>query len=344
MTIRKDHATLSDAEKQDFVAAILALKQMPSMLQPGAGTRSRYDDYVELHVKSMMAMPDGWAHRGPAFFPWHRVLLLQFERDLQQAIGNPDLGVPYWDWIKDPAFPAFLGGDGKPDKNYEVTDGPFTRDAWMFNVVDGPGAPTYLQRRFGFGDLDNAGSPVQMKLPEVAAQDNALRVRWYDASPWDATSPTASSFREGAEVDLHNRVHRWVGGFWVSGGALTVGTMMQMTSPNDPVFWLHHCNLDRMWSAWQALHPNSAAYLPIGGAAQGHNRGDTLEFGHPMPWMDMYAPAMVIDTRAIGVEYDTLQQLSAPPPAPPMRAMEHHHGRRALRHDPRRMFPLRGEV
>lgn len=65
---------------------------------------------------------------------------------------------------------------------------------------------------------------------------------------------------------------------------------------------------------------------------------------NPMPWMDMYAPAMVIDTRAIGVEYDTLQQLSAPPPAPPMRAMEHHHGRRALRHDPRRMFPLRAEL
>lgn len=92
MAIRKDQSDLTDAEKTAFVDAIMALKQASSMLHPGSPTSSRYDDYVELHVKAMMAMPDGWAHEGPAFFPWHRVLLIQFERDLQQATGNPDRG------------------------------------------------------------------------------------------------------------------------------------------------------------------------------------------------------------------------------------------------------------
>src|SRR5215510_7955902 len=203
MAIRKDQSTLTDDEKTQFVNAILALKQSSSMLHPGAANSSRYDDYVELHVKAMMAMPDGWAHRGPAFFPWHRVLLLQFERDLQQAVGNPSLGIPYWDWITTPTFPAFLGGDGKADKEYEVTDGPFTRDTWTFNVVDSPGAVTYLQRRFGWGDFDQNGQPVAMTLPDAAAQDTALGIRWYDNVPWDATSPGASSFRQSAEVPLH---------------------------------------------------------------------------------------------------------------------------------------------
>lgn len=35
----------------------------------------------------------GWAHQGPAFFPWHRELLLQFENDLQ-AIDST-VTIPY---------------------------------------------------------------------------------------------------------------------------------------------------------------------------------------------------------------------------------------------------------
>ena len=344
MAIRKDQSKLTDAEKKTFVTAILALKQAPSMLHPGAPNASRYDDYVELHVKAMMSMPDGWAHTGPAFFPWHRVLLLQFERDLQQAANDPSLGIPYWDWIKDPALPAFLGGDGKPDKNYEVTDGPFTRDAWTFNVVDSPGAATHLQRRFGWGDLDANQAPTQMKLPDAAAQDAALKVRWYDGVPWDATAPASNSFREGAEVDLHNRVHRWVGGFWTAGGDVASGTMMQMTSPNDPVFWLHHCNLDRLWSSWQALHPRSARFLPQGGAAPGHNLRDTLLFGEPMPWVETYTASAVTDSYALGFSYDSLQVPTAAP-QPTMKMLVE--GKLAMtgpHRDPRRLFPLRSDV
>jgi hypothetical protein len=33
-----------------------------------------------------------------------------------------------------------------------------------------------------------------------------------------------------------NLVHRWVN-----------GNMVSMASPNDPVFWLHHANIDRLW-------------------------------------------------------------------------------------------------
>jgi tyrosinase len=37
------------------------------------------------------------------------------------------------------------------------------------------------------------------------------------------------------------------------------------TSPNDPVFYLHHCNVDRIWSAWQARWPASP-YVPAADA------------------------------------------------------------------------------
>ena len=43
----------------------------------------------------------------------------------------------------------------------------------------------------------------------------------------------------------HNQVHVYVG-----------GTMEEMYSPADPVFWLNHAEIDRIWSIWQSSHAN----------------------------------------------------------------------------------------
>src|SRR5215471_17135571 len=112
MRIRKNVKRLSSAEKSRFVDAVLALKEAPSVLHPGDPVLKRYDDYAEMHMNAMMASP-GWAHRRPAFFPWHRVMLLQFENDLVAI--DPNVTIPYWDWpdsASNPLIPAFLGGDG----------------------------------------------------------------------------------------------------------------------------------------------------------------------------------------------------------------------------------------
>lgn len=42
------------------------------------------------------------------------------------------------------------------------------------------------------------------------------------------------------EDQPHNPVHNIIG-----------NTMATMQSPTDPIFWLHHANIDRLWSAWQ---------------------------------------------------------------------------------------------
>ena len=50
----------------------------------------------------------------------------------------------------------------------------------------------------------------------------------------------------------HNVVHGWVG-----------GTMNDITvSPADPIFWMHHAEIDRIWSAWQAS-PANAGKTPM---------------------------------------------------------------------------------
>jgi hypothetical protein len=38
---------------------------------------------------------------------------------------------------------------------------------------------------------------------------------------------------------------------------LSGGTMGLSLSPTDPLFWLHHANVDRIWGEWQTKHPNA---------------------------------------------------------------------------------------
>ena len=57
------------------------------------------------------------------------------------------------------------------------------------------------------------------------------------------------------------------------------------TSPNDPVFFLHHCNVDRIWALWQYAHPASA-YLPASGRsarAQPERRHAAADDGDATP-------------------------------------------------------------
>lgn len=83
------------------------------------------------------------------------------------------------------------------------------------------------------------------------------------------------------------------------------------TSPNDPVFFLNHCNVDRIWEDWQQRHGNPP-YLPndsAGSTLRGHRLNDRL-FG--ITTSDLFdpiyrgrvSPADLLDVSARYV-YDT---------------------------------------
>lgn len=127
---------------------------------------------------------------------------------------------------------------------------------------------------------------------------------------------------------LHNRVHLWVSGEFgfrhMQGDGMDMGsddsgsripmqsaepgtvevfgTMAANSSPNDPVFWLHHANIDRLWSIWMARH--GQVYEPQAGGPVGHNIDDPM-----WPYMEMggltITPRMMLDSRAMGFVYDT---------------------------------------
>jgi tyrosinase len=244
----------------------------------GAQPLSTYDMFVLWHYVTMMTpTPTGAArnaaHQGPVFLPWHRLMLMLLEANIARVLGRPTFGLPYWDWAQDGELPPAaqptaalwtaadgIGGDG--DAAGEVQDGPFgaatpfriaivSNNAGNIFAVNRP-----LNRRLRSVRPQSGGQ--RWRLPTKAAVSAALNETPYDTFPWDSDSRTPG-FRNGVEgwqrlltgpPNLHNLVHVWIG-----------GDMAPATSPNDPVFYLNHCNVDRIWAAWQAT-PGDRPYLP----------------------------------------------------------------------------------
>ncbi|KAI1377225.1 tyrosinase [Hypoxylon crocopeplum] len=67
-----------------------------------------------------------------------------------------------------------------------------------------------------------------------------------------ATSAGASTSKVTNDINMefiHNNIHYWVGGNGGHMSQIPVATF-------DPTFWLHHCNIDRLFAIWQTLNPD----------------------------------------------------------------------------------------
>ncbi len=280
LRIRRSATTLlKDApdELRRFIDAVVQLKQAR---RPASGL-SIYDEFVAIHlgvvslrlsrsvlnhmgvdVTNLSGMAGGFAagadgaHRGPAFLPWHREYLHRFESELRKI--DASVTIPYWDWTDHAGTEAlfrdeFMGPTGTWNgEGFVVATGrfrpiefPVRRDLHYRAIPGtdrvenlGSGLQRHLrQRPDGRIDWDGLAQPEHI--------DFAVGQRGYD------------EFRRALESGerLHNAGHAFVG-----------GSMAIMSSPNDPMFWLHHANVDRIWahwqarrrSAWEASHPGKS--------------------------------------------------------------------------------------
>ena len=321
MKCRKNVKNLTADEKTRFVNAFLALKSQNSVIHPGA--QSRYDDFVETHLNAMWDFgindmrPLSWGHVDSVFLPWHRELLYQFEKLLQSV--DPSVTIPYWDWTRDrtaadPGFPfkhPFIGVDGDDADSDRVKREPgapspypyaFDPEAWSMaiRVIDPNDSLNFLQRQFG-----------EYHDPQVPASD-APNLPQNDV----VVTGTGTTFRaaigagsyltlRARSEDLHNLVHRWTG-----------GNMLRMTSPNDPVFFMHHAQIDRMWSIWQKKVAPGTALFQQSSSAAGHKLNDAMIYNdvNPAPFATGTTIAQVIDGHTMhgtGVWYESdLPELS----------------------------------
>jgi tyrosinase len=156
-TLRKDLNTLSGAEWNRFVQAVLVVK-----------ANGVYDGFTKRHMEAMLdaTLYPGEtgtgrcvAHRGPAFYPWHRQALGEFERELQKVdTASPPLSIPYWRWDAEitnwqsATIWTLVGGNGDPAQGWRVVTGPFSD---CTSVIWDSSAQTFVSRA---GILRNFGA------------------------------------------------------------------------------------------------------------------------------------------------------------------------------------------
>ncbi|KAI4678830.1 hypothetical protein J4E81_010558 [Alternaria sp. BMP 2799] len=190
------------------------------------------------------------------FLPWHRLFTSYYERILREECEYSG-AQPYWDWtldtpaskfVQSPIFDATYGFGGNGPlvpfntSNNEVpgrTGGGCVQDGPFVNMTVhlGPAASLARNDQCLRRDLapDYAATYLgKDKLNTVMAQaDYGWFARTMEGGPaWD-------------DSQIHAGGHFGVGG--------TYGQMGDpFASPADPIFWLHHANIDRVWWSWQA--------------------------------------------------------------------------------------------
>ena len=142
--VRKEFTYMSIPERLRFIQTYKTV----TTTEP---YRSRYQALIFDHPKL-----GNHIHTKQQFLPWHRLMLRNFEKLLQEV--EPRVSLPYWDWSLShltpwrsstldiwSALPWGLGGNGD-DVTGCVTNGPFARDQW--SIVTANGETTCLQRKF----------------------------------------------------------------------------------------------------------------------------------------------------------------------------------------------------
>lgn len=167
---------------------------------------------------------DKCEHGTPHFVTWHRMYLHFFEQVLREAAQDPTLSLPYWDYTdpKQGALPEIFRD--------EFLDPQRTVRNPLYTSLRTPGL--------------NGG------LVEVAAQARTAHSALQNSEFFKRTAPAGQpdprdSFSELLEVEPHGNIHCAV-------GSACSGPLMGSvpTSARDPIFYLHHANIDRLWTCW----------------------------------------------------------------------------------------------
>ena len=223
--VRRNIWTLpaGDHTVQDYARAVAIMKGRPAA-DPTSWT---YQAAMHgTHASAVKPLWNGCQHGTWFFLAWHRLFIYYFEQIVRAAVvqagGSPDWSLPFWDY----------GAGGQ-----QATLPP----AFRSQTVNGSPNPLFEARR---APGVNSGLALS---PAVTSAQRALRSpRFTGLSQFGGGVTGVAQFSNSTgqiEATPHNVVHDAVGG---NGGL--------MADPDaaaaDPIFWVHHANIDRLWFIW----------------------------------------------------------------------------------------------
>jgi tyrosinase len=244
---------------------------------------------------------DQCQHQSWYFAPWHRGYLLALEAQIRAAIvslgGPKDWSLPYWNYFG-------------PNKEYTIPPA-FTQPT----LPDGKPNPLYVKARYG----PKNNGVIYIRIPPVSqvCQGNTIYTGSNAATPRPGYGGPVTKFWHGGgtsgnlESNPHNKVHTEVGGI------ISATDFGLMSDPGvaalDPIFYIHHCNIDRMWASWNAAgHSNPTDQNWLKGPAATGDRKFIMPLPGGKPWT--YTPADVNSLSQLDYTYDDLKTVKAVPP------------------------------
>jgi len=146
------------------------------------------------------------------FLPWHRLFIYYFERIIQQVSGRMDFTLPYWDYAS-----SDVTKRGILPAQFRMPSDP------LFGSL-------YRAERTS---LANSGLPIQKNQP-----GDQMDISVAMATPNYSTVDTVQGFCRAIDSGIHGRIHVLVGN--------SKGMGAVPYAARDPLFWVHHSNIDRM--------------------------------------------------------------------------------------------------
>lgn len=206
---------------------------------------------AEVHVQSMTQVHE--SHASAIFLPWHRKFQIEVENRLQVAMNDCSITIPYWNWALElsgftrssvwasdrfGSLNQYLWGGSNADALC-VKDGAFGSQSEMSafgkndnELTSHAGASDCVMRR---GSAMTNFNYAQLK---AHLQQKDMNMTVFDYMSWFL------------EYDVHNAFHIAVGGSYMG----HLGHMSTMSSPYDPIFFLHHGFVDFLFQQWQDTH------------------------------------------------------------------------------------------
>jgi hypothetical protein len=211
---------------------------------------------------------DGTFVQAVNFFGWHRIYLFYFEQVLRFSANDQTLRLPYWDYTNEQqlAFPAEFG----------------------IGADGNPAFPSLFDFRRTQG-LNEGSVVLNETLTDV---DTALTNDTYLGE---------DGFAWAVEGGVHGNLHCAVG------NTCPVPYMGAVAlSANDPIFWLHHANIDRLWDCWMQIH----------GQPTGTWENDKFVFVDQKGTRQQRRVGDFLKSAPLGYEYDNVSACSRTPAAP----------------------------
>ncbi|KAH8653070.1 hypothetical protein BGZ60DRAFT_533264 [Tricladium varicosporioides] len=290
---RMEWGDLSETQRKEYIKAVLCLQKLPpkSPRDKYPGALNRFDDFVATH-ESMA----GELHSTPHLLPAHRLYIWAYEKALRDECGYTGYQ-PYWNWgryaddpINSPLFngnDSSMGGNGGPD-SYKgvVPNGAYKAPYDLIPAAGGGGCVT----KGPFKDMVVSLGPFQKivsNIPSNPQKDNfgsnprCLRrdVNKYSAAATTDTL-TYNLIVKSKKIDEFQQVMLGTpekGDWGVHlGGHYTIGGDPGgdfYSSPGDPIFYMHHGMIDRIWWIWQMQDPENRMNVLPGNAP----KNDTVD-------------------------------------------------------------------